>query len=103
MLLCLERILREADFVASASHNLFSVQCQLDGRKPRVLVSNRMAGTQTSTNWSGAVVTAPANDSFKWMEGDWTVPNVDAPTENQWYYCASWIGIDGDGSNDVFQ
>jgi hypothetical protein len=37
------------------------------------------------------------------VEGDWTVPNVDAPTENQWYYCASWIGIDGDGSDDVFQ
>ena len=22
---------------------------------------------------------------------------------NQWYYCASWIGLDGDGSGDVFQ
>src|SRR5580658_4390034 len=63
----------------------------------------RADGTQTSTNWSGAVVTAPAGDSFKWIEGDWTVPNVDAPTEGKWYYCASWIGIDGDGSNDVFQ
>jgi hypothetical protein len=28
---------------------------------------------------------------------------VDAPTQGQWYYCASWIGIDGDGSGDVFQ
>lgn len=69
------------------------------GRRKRA----EAAGTETSTNWSGAVVTAPKNDPFKWMEGDWTVPNVDAPTENQWYYCASWIGIDGDGSNDVFQ
>jgi hypothetical protein len=31
------------------------------------------------------------------------VPDVDAPTQNQWYYCATWIGIDGDGSGDVFQ
>jgi hypothetical protein len=61
------------------------------------------AGTETSTNWSGGVVYAPRGDSFKWIEGDWVVPNVDAPTENQWYYCASWIGLDGDGSGDVFQ
>jgi hypothetical protein len=34
------------------------------------------------------------------------VPNVNAPTENQEYYAASWIGIDGDGfpqSLDVCQ
>jgi Peptidase A4 family len=61
------------------------------------------AGTETSTNWSGAVVYAPAGQAFSWVQGDWVVPNVDAPTENQWYYCASWIGIDGDGSADVFQ
>jgi Peptidase A4 family len=60
-------------------------------------------GTETSTNWSGAVVNAPAGDSFRWIQGDWVIPDVDAPTENAWYYSASWIGIDGDGSNDVFQ
>lgn len=61
------------------------------------------AGTETSTNWSGGVVYAPKGQSFQWMEGDWVVPDVDAPTQGQWYYCASWIGIDGDGSGDVFQ
>jgi Peptidase A4 family len=61
------------------------------------------AGTEQSGNWSGAVVYAPQGQSFKWIEGDWVVPDIDAPTQNQWYYCASWIGIDGDGSNDVFQ
>jgi hypothetical protein len=60
-------------------------------------------GTETSGNWSGGVVYAPAGQSFKWIEGDWIVPNVDAPTAGQWYYSASWIGIDGDGSGDVFQ
>ena len=59
--------------------------------------------TETSGNWSGAVVYAPAGQSFKWVEGDWVIPNVDAPTQNQWYYCSSWIGIDGDSSNDVCQ
>jgi hypothetical protein len=61
------------------------------------------AGTETSTNWSGGVAFAPAGQTFHWIEGDWVIPNVDAPTENQWYYCASWIGIDGDGSGDVCQ
>jgi hypothetical protein len=60
-------------------------------------------GTETSTNWSGAVVYAPSGQAFNWVEGDFVVPNVDAPTEGQWYYAATWIGIDGDGSNDVFQ
>lgn len=61
------------------------------------------AGIETSTNWSGGVVFAPAGQSFRWVQGDWVIPDVDAPTQNQWYYCASWIGIDGDGSNDVCQ
>jgi hypothetical protein len=60
-------------------------------------------GTETSTNWSGGVVFAPPGESFRWIEGDWVVPNVGAPTANQWYYCSNWIGIDGDGSRDVCQ
>jgi hypothetical protein len=60
--------------------------------------------TETSTNWSGGVVFVPAGGHpFSWIEGDWVIPNVDAPTENQWYYCSNWIGIDGDGSPDVCQ
>lgn len=61
------------------------------------------AGTETSTNWSGGVVYAPSGQSFGWIQGDWVIPDVDAPTENEWYYCANWIGIDGDGSGDVCQ
>ena len=60
-------------------------------------------GTETSTNWSGGVVFAPAGQPFSWIEADWVIPDVDAPTEGQWYYCANWIGIDGDGSADVCQ
>ena len=62
------------------------------------------AGTETSTNWSGGVVYAPQGQSFIKIQGDWVIPDVDAPTTNKWYYCASWIGIDGDGSSsDVCQ
>src|SRR5580658_1407047 len=61
------------------------------------------AGTETYDNWSGGVVYAPSGQSFKWVQGDWVVPNVYAPTQNKWYYCANWIGLDGDGSGDVCQ
>jgi hypothetical protein len=61
------------------------------------------AGTETYDNWSGGVVYAPKGQSFKWVQGDWTVPNVYPPSQNKWYYCANWIGLDGDGSGDVCQ
>ena len=61
------------------------------------------AGTEISGNWSGGVVFAPSGSNFRWVQGDWVVPDVDAPTENQWYYCASWIGLDGENSGDVCQ
>ncbi len=61
------------------------------------------AGTETSGNWSGAVVYTPQGDSFKWLEGDFVIPNVGAPAQGQWFYSASWIGLDGDGSGDVCQ
>ncbi len=60
------------------------------------------AGTETSTNWSGGGY-APSGQSFKSIEGDWVVPDVGAPTQKEWYYCANWIGIDGDQSGDVCQ
>jgi hypothetical protein len=60
-------------------------------------------GQETSSNWSGGVQYASAGNAFRWVEGNWTIPNVYPPTQNAWYYCSSWIGIDGDGSNDVCQ
>lgn len=60
------------------------------------------AGTETFSNWSGAVQHAPKGQSFRWVQGDWTIPNVYAPTDGA-FYCSNWIGIDGDGSGDVCQ
>jgi hypothetical protein len=56
----------------------------------------------TSTNWSGAASFAAKGDSATYVIGQWTVPDVVAPGLGS-YYCASWIGIDGDGSGDVCQ
>ena len=61
------------------------------------------AGTETYDNWSGGVVYAPGGQSFKWVQGDWVVPDVYPTVQNQWQYCASWVGLDGDGSGDVCQ
>jgi hypothetical protein len=56
----------------------------------------------TSTNWSGAVSFAAKGDTATYVIGQWTVPDVVAPGLGS-YYCASWVGIDGDGSPDVLQ
>jgi hypothetical protein len=69
--------------------------------KPRQRGS--VAGTEVDVNWSGGVVFAPAGDSFQWVQGEWVVPNVSAPTPGGSFYAASWVGIDGDGSGDVCQ
>jgi hypothetical protein len=69
--------------------------------KPRIKAAN---ATETSTNWCGGVVFAPAGKAFKWVSGVWTIPNVNpATTDGSVSYCASWIGIDGDNSDDVLQ
>lgn len=63
--------------------------------------------TENTGIWSGAVVYAPDGDGFKWIEGEWTVPNAYPPpgaTDGVWYSASTWIGIDGiGGSGDVLQ
>jgi hypothetical protein len=61
----------------------------------------RVAGTETFFNWSGAIQHAPAGQAFTFVMGDWTVPNVYPLGQDQWYTCASWIGIDGDSTPEV--
>ena len=39
------------------------------------------AGTETSTNWSGGSCFPPAGQSFYCVEGDWVVPDIDAPNQ----------------------
>jgi hypothetical protein len=63
------------------------------------------AGNEDNLTWSGARVLAPAEQSFRYILAQWMVPNVSAPAENEDYYSAIWIGLDGDGfqSTDVCQ
>ena len=63
-------------------------------------------GNQFSSIWSGALVFPAPGQSFRWIVGEWTIPNVSSPDDNQTYYCATWIGIDGDisvASQDLCQ
>lgn len=75
-------------------------------RLPKV-TAEAVHGTEDTDIWSGAVVHAPKGDRFRWVEGEWTVPNAFPPPgaiEGVWYSASTWIGIDGiDGSGDVLQ
>ena len=65
-------------------------------RPPRIRV-----GPDTSNNWSGYVITAPAG-SVSDVTGSWVVPGVTcAPGETS--FASFWIGIDGDSSPTVEQ
>ncbi len=56
----------------------------------------------TSGNWSGAADFSAKGKPYKWVAGQWTVPNPHAPGSGS-YYASEWVGIDGWGSADVLQ
>lgn len=60
------------------------------------------AGLYTNNHWSGYELHGPAN-SFDQVTGTWTVPTVVFPEINKKTYSTFWIGIDGDGLNDLVQ
>lgn len=64
--------------------------------------------TYSSTTWSGSVVAAPANTSFDYIEGNFTVPQTRSPylaprPQAGTWRSAIWAGIDGFGSDKVTQ
>jgi Peptidase A4 family len=70
------------------------------GRKPRVRPSKEhpLWNVQTSQTWSGALVTAPAGNSFQDISGDFIAPNVSASNNED---CSVLVGIGfGDWEND---
>jgi Peptidase A4 family len=78
--------------------------------KTRIYGGPKVAHDESTSIWSGALVqiSAPTTydeRSIKYVQADWTVPNVSAPVENQEHDCAIWIGLDGanDGAASVFQ
>ncbi len=60
-------------------------------------------GTEGSNNWSGGVVSAPTGRTFATVSGQWVIPATHLVTPDQKNYSSFWVGIDGDGSDDVFQ
>jgi len=58
-----------------------------------------------STNWSGAVITAPSGESFSTISAEWVVPTVtQVPIKGVTTSdIAEWVGIDGYNSADVCQ
>jgi hypothetical protein len=63
-----------------------------------------------SYNWSGALhtnsVKSYGKSSYDFVYSDVTVPTAkqaDGKCTGSWDYASAWVGIDGDGSNDVLQ
>jgi len=57
----------------------------------------------TSSNWSGAVASSPADKPYRFVGGQWTVPSPNTAADGV-YYASEWVGIDGSGgSGDVLQ
>jgi hypothetical protein len=56
----------------------------------------------TSSNWSGSVAFAPSGNTYRFVLGQWTVPEPYAPGFGA-FFASEWVGIDGWGSNDVLQ
>ncbi len=65
-------------------------------RRPEVTAS--AAHAEFNGGWSGAFVYAPDADPFRWVEGEWTVPNTFWPSDaadSYWYSASTWMSIDG--------
>jgi hypothetical protein len=56
---------------------------------------------ETSNNWSGFELRG-ASGTYDLVEGEWYVPTVYYET-NAHTYSAFWIGLDGDGTSDLWQ
>jgi hypothetical protein len=70
----------------------------------KLVAASKLPGVAnaTSGNWSGAVDFSAKGKPYRWVAGQWTVPNPHAPGSGA-YYASEWVGIDGWGSSDVLQ
>jgi hypothetical protein len=101
----------DAELLARYKHVFRRVQGRFRYIEPTFRVNRgkssdprRGKGGGSSDNWSGGVVYAAAGQSFRSVQGSWVVPNVyPTASTSQWYECSTWIGLDGDGSDDVCQ
>ncbi|MGH3854368.1 MAG: G1 family glutamic endopeptidase [Pseudonocardiaceae bacterium] len=74
------------------------------GPNHRTEKDTRAEVNATSSNWSGSVLFIGAGDQFNWITGAWNVPHTyQSPATSATEYSSAWLGIDGDGSDDVMQ
>ena len=77
---------------------------RVHGPNRRTVEGSQAELNATSSNWSGEVAFVGGGDKFVWIVGAWTVPHVyTTPGAVGTEYCSAWLGLDGDGSNDVMQ
>ena len=72
----------------------------------RIPARRRLAiaeGTETFKNWSGAVVFSSAPATLFTVSGKWKIPTFKPFASGDDRDVSIWIGLDGDGTNDVFQ
>jgi hypothetical protein len=62
---------------------------------------NTRNGPATSNNWSGVELRGTAGP-FAWVSAWWNVPVVTGESKTQ-TNSSTWVGIDGDGTNDLAQ
>jgi Peptidase A4 family len=87
--------------------NIFHKPAQLKGSLPQPSAGSKNPTLTSSYNWSGLTI-VDSNKPFakSYILGDWTVPAAHqtfGSPDGTWDYSSQWVGIDGFGSNDVFQ
>jgi hypothetical protein len=95
----LERYRRVFDQIKDRFHYI-EPAFKVNTKRRHGLASKRgvevQAVSEVSIAWSGGVVYAPPGESFRWMVGEWMVPNVSGPPVGLEYFANIWIGLDGD-------
>jgi hypothetical protein len=60
-------------------------------------------GHESTKNWSGAVVFASTPETMFTVTGQWSVPHIHSFASGDDRDASVWVGIDGEGSNDLLQ
>ena len=86
---------------------IFHKPAQLKGSLSQTSPGSKNPTLTSSYNWSGLTI-YDANKPFakSYIIGYWTVPAAHqtfGSPDGTWDYSSQWVGIDGFGSNDVFQ
>jgi hypothetical protein len=92
---------RYQKLVGKLKHKLKFVEPTFGAIPAKTKASGPFGAPGTSPNWSGAAISPPQGQSIQWVQAEWIVPNIVALPGNEDSPCASWVGIDGDGSSDI--